>query len=56
LTDDGVAKICDLGLSEVACAKPILPNGKENVSKHYSDPALQDLQGTRDHDEEEMIL
>lgn len=45
ITEDGIAKICDLGLSEVACAKPRLPDGRENVAQNYVDPTLQELQG-----------
>jgi serine/threonine protein kinase len=59
ITETGVAKICDLGLSEVACTKPKavgkteaqeieLPIGRE-------DPAMQELQGTSPYIAPELV-
>jgi len=60
ITETGVAKICDLGLSEVACAKPpgTTPTNRKYEAKpgaESTDPTMQELQGTSPYIAPELV-
>ena len=57
ITETNVAKICDLGLSEVACTKPQTDSSKNETKEVVKplDPAMQELQGTSPYIAPELV-